>query len=94
MGPLLQASSPVAGIDAGKGIVGRFHPFQPEPVHVRGSKLLMQGDEPEQMILHASAGVVGAGAGAQDERPVAGLGQQQFAASLFQGALIVPVGAG
>ena len=49
-------------------------------------ELFVQGDEAEQMIFHAAARVVGTGAGAQDERPVAGLRQQQFARGLLQRA--------
>jgi len=51
-------------------------------------ELFMQGDETEEMIFDAAAGVLGAGAGAQNERPVAGLGQEQFPTGLFQGPLL------
>jgi hypothetical protein len=46
----------------------------------------VQRDEAEQMVFHAAARVVGTRAGAQDERPVARLREQQFARGLFQGA--------
>gem|GEM_PF-3872812 len=55
-------------------------------VHARERELFVQGEEAEQMIFHATARVVGTRPGAQDERPVAGLREEQFAGGLFQGA--------
>ena len=51
-----------------------------------GHELVVQGEEPEQMVFHAAARVIGAGARAQNERPVAGLREQQFARGLPQRA--------
>jgi hypothetical protein len=67
-------------------IVARLDFGQPFFVHARGGQLVVQRDEAEQMVLHAAAGVIGTGAGAQNERPVARLRQQQFARGLFQRA--------
>src|ERR1051325_6259738 len=76
---------PVAVVDVGKGVVHRLDPSEPLLVHAGGRQLLMQGDEAQQMILDALAGVIGTGAGAQDERPIAGLRQEQLARGLFEG---------
>jgi tetratricopeptide (TPR) repeat protein len=47
----------------------------------------MQLQESGDVIFDAARGVIGAGAGAKNERPVAGLGQEQFARGLAQSRL-------
>ena len=78
---------PIVVINVGENIVqwtqrGRAR-LRPRCVVVSCS---WRRDEAQQMVLDAFARVIGAGAGAQDERPVARLGEKQFAAGLFERA--------
>src|SRR5262249_2643533 len=87
--PLLDGRlGPIMIIDIGKDVVHGFDLGQPPSVDAGRGELLVQGDEAQEVILDASAGVIGTGAGAKDEGPVAGLGEQQFAAGLFEGTFL------
>src|SRR5713226_7602059 len=77
---------PVAVIHLGKEVIPRLDLGQPGAIHLFFGELFVQGQETEQVVLHPSAGVIGAGASAQDERPIAGLSQQQFPRGLFERA--------
>src|SRR5690242_18852402 len=83
-GPLL----PIRPVHLGEEVIAGLDFVQPLFVHAGGGQLVMQRDEPEQVVFHAPAGVIGAGARPEDERPVTGLGQQQFARGLAQGPLL------
>src|SRR6266567_8998820 len=77
---------PVPLIHVGEEVVPRLNLGEPGSVHLFLGELFVQGQETEQVVLHPSAGVIRAGAGAQDERPIAGLSEQQFARGLFERA--------
>ena len=64
---------------------------EPDFVNFSDGELLVQFDETEQMIFDTFAGVIGTGAGAQDERPIAGLREEQFARGLFENGLFLNI---
>ena len=79
-------SSPILPINIREQVVAGFDFAEPVFIDPGEGKLLVQGDEAEQMVFDAPAGVFGAGFGPENEGPVAGLGEEQFAGGLAQGA--------
>src|SRR5437588_1494048 len=79
---------PIAPVDVGKNVVEPFDSFEPGLVDFGGCELLLKRNETKQVSFHALPGVFRAGAGSEDERPIAGLGEEQFASSLFEGAFL------
>src|SRR5437667_2831480 len=77
---------PVAKVQVGEKIIRGFEFSQPLFIDLRVTELFVKVGEAEQMVLHAFAGVLGAGAGAQNERPIAGLGEEQLASRLLERA--------
>src|SRR5438067_2107679 len=87
-------SRPIPAIHVGKDVVQPLDSPEPLFVHAGRSELFVQGDEAKQVVLDTAAGVVGTRAGAEYERPIAGLGEQQLARRLFERALRQSAGAG
>src|SRR5438046_4373244 len=87
-------SSPIAVVHVGKDVVQPFDSPEPLFVHAGRGELFVQGDEAKQVVFDTAAGVVGTRAGAEYERPIAGLGEQQFARGLLERALRQRAGAG
>ena len=81
-----RTSRPIPPIHLWKNIVHRLDLREPDFVDFRGGELFVQRNETEQMIFDSFAGVIGTGAGAQDEWPIAGLREEQFPRGLFEGA--------
>src|SRR5581483_3547389 len=87
-------SRPILVVQIRENVIQAFDVGEPGFVEGGGGELLVEGDEAEDVVLDAFAGVIGTGACAEDERPVAGLGEEQFAAGLFQGAKLEAGGVG
>ena len=81
---------PIVGVDAGEeGILG-LQGLQPLAVHLAAwFEAFEQPPEAAQVAADAIPGQLSGGAGSQDEAPIGGLGQQQFARGLLQQALLL-----
>src|ERR1043166_5743421 len=75
---------PIAIVDIGENIIEFLDSREPGFVDLSCRQLFVQGDEAKQVSLDALARVLGACAGAKNEWPIAGLGQEQLASGLFQ----------
>src|SRR5690606_27679773 len=79
-------SGPVPVVGVRQKVVDRLEQIYAGLVHPGGRELFVELDEPEDVPRDSFAGVTRARAGAQDERPVARLGQHEFARGLVEGA--------
>src|SRR5438874_9609892 len=79
---------PIAPIDVRKNVVEPFDSFEPGLIDFAGGELSVKGKEAKQVSFDALPGVFRAGASPQDERPIAGLGEEQLARGLFEGAFL------
>src|SRR5687767_7804664 len=77
---------PVAVVHIGENIVQSLNAAKISFIYRAGGELFVKGNEANQMIFDAFAGVVRARAGAENKWPVARLGQEQFARGLLEGA--------
>src|SRR5690348_8653958 len=77
----------VAPVEIGKEIVAPFAVREERLVDVLGSDLVVQPSEPEDVILRPLRSVVPRGAGLHQERPVAGLREEEFPRHLPQRAI-------
>ena len=78
----LRRSRPIPVIHFWENVVRYFELLQLGFFDFAGGQLIVEGDEAEEVVFHAFLCVLGAGAGAQDEWPVAGLGEQEFLGGL------------
>src|SRR5258708_6116261 len=80
------SSRRIAVVHGREDIVHALEVVEQGFVQSGGGELFVEGKEAEEVVFDAFGGVIRAGAGAEDERPVAGLSEEEFAAGLFQRA--------
>src|SRR5438067_1460948 len=73
-------------VDLGEEIVAALHRGEPLLVDPRGLDLLIELAEAKQVLAGTADGVIDHGAGLDDERPVAAVGEEQLAGGLVEGA--------
>src|SRR5208283_1176249 len=83
----LRFALPVGVIQVGKEIILGFHASEPGFVNAIVHNLRVDSGEPTQVLLDTPARILGVGVRAHKESPIAGLGQEQLAGGLAQGAL-------
>jgi hypothetical protein len=78
------SSRPVGVFHVGENVVHRLEAGEAGVIDLTAENLIVQCLKPEQVGFDPLAGVIGVRAAVEDERPVAGLGQEQFPRSLLE----------
>lgn len=81
------ASEVITPVQIGKEISAGFTFFEEGEIDLARVQLLVEPVEIEQMIFGTAASIIGRAVGFDQERPVAGLGEEKLACRLFERAL-------
>jgi len=83
---IAELSRPVMIIEVWENVVPGFNFRERGFLDLAREKLIVKFREAKKVVRDTAPGVIGAGAGAKYERPIAGLSEKQFAGGLLEGA--------